>query len=156
MRSGTLLVLVGVDVVVALTMVVSLAGFVLAPDPAVKAGAMYVTLGLITGASLLMAFMALNASFLPFLTRDQAPSVGLVMWAMAGTGVVTGMLTLGGAVNSVVMRLGIGIIAYLFISIQNTRLAKARAAASDGRAAAAAPQTQQTPRSRQRRGGRKR
>ena len=59
----------GVVCVVALLMVVSLVGFVLKPDPAVKAGPMYVTLALTTGAALLMLVMALNASFLPFISR---------------------------------------------------------------------------------------
>ena len=70
-RSGILLALVGVVFVVALLMVVSLVGFVLDPDPAVRAAPMYVTLALTTGAALLMLFLALNASFLPFVSPNE-------------------------------------------------------------------------------------
>jgi len=76
-------VLVSVVFVVALLMVVSLVEFMLKPDPAVRAGPMYVTLTLTTGAAMLMLVLALNASFLPFLSRERAPNVQLVMWAMA-------------------------------------------------------------------------
>jgi hypothetical protein len=69
-RRVSLLLLVGVVFIVAVLMVISLVGFVLEPDPAVKAGPMYVTLALTTGAALLMLFTALNASFLPFLSRQ--------------------------------------------------------------------------------------
>jgi hypothetical protein len=154
-RTLSLLLLVGVDFIVALLMVVSLVGFVLKPDPAVKAGPMYVTLALTTGAALLMFAMALNASFLPFLSRERAPNVQLVMWAMGATGVVTGLLTLGQAAGPFVTRLALSSLAFVFITMQNARLARARAAAPAGRADAAAPRAQPHPRTRQRRAGRK-
>lgn len=152
----SLLVLVFVVFIVALLMVVSLVGFVLNPDPAVKAGPMYVTLALTTGAALLMLVLALNASFLPFMSRQRARDAQLVMFAMAVTGVVTGLLTVGGAANPFVMRLILGSIAFVFITMQNARLAQAREAAPVGQADPPAPQAQPRPRSRQRRGGRKR
>jgi hypothetical protein len=164
-RSGSLLLLVGVVFIVALLMVVSLVGFVVKPDPAVKAGPMYVTLTLTTGAALLMLAMAVNASFLPFVSRARAPNVYLVMWAMGITGIVTGLLTLGRAASPFVTRLVLAGIALMFITMQNARLARARAAAPAGQADPPAPQAhshgptpraQPRPRSRQRRGGRKR
>ena len=60
--------------IVAVLMVVSLVDFVVKPDPAVRAGPMYVTLMLTTGAALLMLVMALNASFLPFVSRSGRPT----------------------------------------------------------------------------------
>lgn len=159
-RTISLLILVGVDAIVALLMVISLVRFVLEPDPSLKAGPMYVTLILTTGAALLMLFMALNASFLPFLSRQRARDVQLVMTAMGVTGVVTGLLTLGGAVSFVVTRLVLASVAFMFIMVQNARLTRAREAAPAERAAApaerAAAQDQPRPRSRQRRAGRKR
>jgi len=154
-RTGSLLLLVGVVFIVALMMVVSLVGFVLKPDPAVKAGPMYVTLTLTTGAALLMLLVALNASFLPFMSRQRARDVQLVMWAMGVTGVVTGVLTLGGAVSSFVTRFVLASVAFMFITVQNARLARAREAAPARQAGPPAPQAQPRPRSRQRRGGRK-
>ena len=155
-RTVTLLMLVGVDFIVALAMVVSLAGFVLKPDPAVKAGPMYVTLALTTGSALLMFMMALNASFLPFMSRRQAPNVYLVMGAMGVTGVVTGLLTVGGEANTFAARLVVGALALTFITVQNARLARAREAAPAGQPSPTAPPAQPHPQSRQRRGGRKR
>jgi uncharacterized RDD family membrane protein YckC len=161
MRSGTLLLLVITVGVVASTMVVSFVLFVARPDPAVKAGPMYVTFTLTTASLLLMLVLALNASFLPIMTRRRAADLSLMMWGMGITGVLTGMLTLGGAVSTIVMRFVVGCIAFTFIAIQNARLARAHAAAAAaapataGRAPAPAPQAQAEPRSRQRRGGRK-
>jgi hypothetical protein len=156
LRTVSLLLLVGVVFIVALLMVVSLVGFVIDPDPAVKAGPMYVTLTLTTGAALLMLFVALNASYLPFMSRQRARDVQLVMWAMCVTGIVTGLLTLGGAVSFVVTRLVLASIAYMFIMLQDARLARAGAAAPAGRAGPPTSQSQPRTRSQQRRGGRKR
>jgi hypothetical protein len=162
-RSGSLLILVGVVFVVAAMMVVSLVGFVAKPDPAVKAGPMYVTLALTTGAALVMLVLALNASFLPFMSPQRARDTSLVMWVMGATGLVTGLLTLGGAVSPLVTRLVLGSVAYMFITVQNARLARARAEARAARAgvtpAPASPtarKPQARPAARQRRGGRKR
>jgi hypothetical protein len=157
-RSGSLLVLVGVVFVVALMMVVSLVGFVLEPDPAVKAGPMYVTLALTTGAALIMLFLALNASFLPSITPQRARNAQLVMWVMGVTGIVTGLLTVGQEVGPFVTRLALGSIAFMFITVQNARLARARAAAPARKAGPGPPASQGQPhsRSRQRRAGRKR
>ena len=155
MRSVSLLVLVFVVFIVAMLMVVSLVGFVVKPDPAVRAGPMYVTLALTTGAAMLMLVLALNAAYLPFLSRQRVADLQLVMLAMAVTGVVTGLLTVGGAANSYVMRLIIGGIAFVFITMQNARLARAREAAPAGQADQPAPQARRS-RGRQRRGGRKR
>jgi hypothetical protein len=155
-RSTSLLILVGVVFVVALLMVVSLVGFVLEPAPAVKAGPMYVTLALTTGAALLMLVAALNASFLPFMSRERARDLQLVMIAMGITGVVTGLLTLGGEVSQIVMRLVVASIAFFFITLQNARLARARQAAPATRSDPRASQAQPRARSQQRRGGRKR
>ena len=155
-RSGSLLLLVGVVLIVAVMMVVSLVGFVLEPDPAVRAGPMYVTLALTTGAALLMLLMALNASFLPLLSRQRSRDVQLVMTVMGVIGVGTGLLTLGGEVGFVVMRLALGAVAFMFIMLQNARLTRARTAAPAGRAQPSAPRAQSHPRNRQRRAGRKR
>lgn len=152
-HSSTLLLLVMVVFIVALLMVLSLIGFVVKPNPAVKAGPMYVTLALTTLASLLMALMALNASYLPIIPAKQAPNIHLVMWAMGVTGVVTGLLTLGKSASSIAMRFTVAGIAFMFITTQNARRTRARAAASAGRASAPAPAAHS--RSRQRRGGRK-
>jgi hypothetical protein len=148
--------LVGVVFIVALMMVVSLVGFVLKPDPAVKAGPMYVTLALTTGAALLMLFLALNASFLPFMSLERARNVSLVMWVMGVTGIVTGLLTVGREASPFVTRLVLGSLAFMFITVQNARLAQARAAARAGQAGPPTSQAQPRPRSRQRRAGRKR
>jgi len=152
----SLLLLVGVVFIVALMMVVSLVGFVLKPDPAVKAGPMYVTLALTTGAALLMLFLALNASFLPFMSRGRARDLQLVMWAMSVTGIVTGLLTVGREASPFVTRLVLGSVAFMFITVQNARLARARAAAPVGTAGPPGPRALPRPRSQQRRGGRKR
>jgi hypothetical protein len=73
-RTGSLFFLVVVVGIVALLMALSLVGFVVKPDPAVRAGPMYVTLALITGASLLMLVLSLNATFLPLMSRRQVPT----------------------------------------------------------------------------------
>jgi hypothetical protein len=155
-RSLSLLLLVGAVFIVALLMVISLVGFVLKPDPAVKAAPMYVTLILTTGAALLMLLVALNATYLPCLSRQRARDVNLVMSAMGITGIVTGLLTVGQATTPFVMRLVVGSIAFMFITVQNARLAGVRAAAPTSRATAPAAQPQSRPRNRQRRAGRKR
>ena len=86
------------------------------------------------------------------------------MWTMAAVGVVVGILTLGGAVNSLVIRLFVGTMAYVFIWMQASRIEKARAAQAAGRAPAQTGQRATTPargpsqpktKSRQRPGGRK-
>jgi hypothetical protein len=135
--TGSLLVLVCVVFVAALMMVVSLAEFMLKPDPAVKAGPMYVTLALTTGAALLMFIMALNASFLPIITRKQAPNVYLVMGAMGVTGIVTGLLTVGREASPFVTRLVLASIALTFITLRHVRLVRAPRVASDAEAASA-------------------
>ena len=163
-RNTTLLLLVLVVVVIAVTMVGSSVRFVLAPDPAVKAGPMYVVLAFMTVSSLLMALLAVNTTYYPMLRRRQVNDVSLVMWTMAAVGTVVGVLSLGGAVSSLVMRLFVGGMAYVFIWMQASRIEKARAAQAAGRGGAparrpAAASAQQAPRtggkSRQRRGGRK-
>ena len=155
-RSTSQLLLVGVIFIVAVLMVVSFAGFVARPDPAVKAGPMYVTLTLTTGAALLMLVLAGNATYLPIMSRKRARDLQLVMWSMAVTGIVTGLLTLGGAVSPYVTRLVLGAIAFAFITVQDARLARARAAAPAVQASSPAPRAQPRSRARQRRGGRKR
>ena len=151
----SLLLLVGVVFIVALMMVVSLVGFVLKPDPAVKAGPMYVTLALTTGAALLMLVLALNASFLPFISRARVRNMSLVMWAMGVTGIATGLLTVGREASPLVTRLVLGSVAFLFITLRNARLARAREAAPAVQAGPAAARAQPR-RAQQRRGGRKR
>jgi hypothetical protein len=164
MRTVTLSMLVGIDVIVALMMIGSAVGFVMKPEPAVEAGPMYVTLALTTVAVVLMAFLAVDATFFPVLTRAQRANLSLVMWSMAATGVVTGILALGGAVNAIVMRLFVATLAYVFISVQRSRIERAQAAApASGKQAAVSgavrPTAAATPRpaakSRQRKGGRK-
>jgi hypothetical protein len=110
-----------------------------------------------------MLVMALNASFLPFMSRQRTPSVHLVMWAMGVTGIVTGLLTLGRAASPFVTRLVLAGIAFTFITVQNARLARAQAAQSGQRpaqpadhAALPGPRPERRSRARQRRGGRKR
>jgi len=154
--SVSLVMLVAVDFVVAASLVASLLGFVLKPDPAVRMGPMLVALGFTTGSALLMLVLALNASFLPRIPRQRVPDLQLMMLGMGITGVMTGILAVGGAANSMVIRLLFGGIAYVFIRMQDTRRAQARAAAAAGRAAEPAPPPQPHARTRQRRGGRKR
>ncbi|HUK76176.1 MAG TPA: hypothetical protein VL117_01100 [Thermoleophilia bacterium] len=139
----------------AFLMLVSLLDFILKPDPAVRAGPMYVTLALTTGASLLMLLVALNATFLPVMPRRQVPNFLLVMGAMGITGIVTGLLTLGSAASPYVTRLIFATMAFTFIMIQDARLARARAAAPALQTDHPAPRPQPRPRARQRRGGRK-
>jgi hypothetical protein len=141
---------------VALLMLVSLFDFILKPNPAVRAGPMYVTLALTTGASLLMLLVALNATYLPVMSRRQVPNFLLVMGAMGVTGVVTGLLTLGSAAGSYVERLVVATMAFTFIMIQDARLAKARAAALARRNEPPTASPQPRSAARQRRGRRKR
>jgi hypothetical protein len=139
---------------VAITMVGTFFGFVFAPDPGVKAGPMYVTLALTTGAVFLMFLLALNASFLPFISAQRARDVRLVTWTMAGTGLATGILTMGTAVQSIVTRMFIAGLAFAFIRIQEVRIERARRAVDAG--PAAPPQGRPHPKGRQKRGGRNR
>jgi hypothetical protein len=155
-RRVSLFLLVFVDFVVAVMMVVTAVRFVVSPDPAIKAGPMYVVLALTTGAALLMFVMALNASFVPLMTPMHARDVRLVMWTMAATGVVTGMLTLGTAVQGIVVRLFAGVLAFVFITVQEARLDKARRSGQLGAAAPSAQKAATPPKARQRRGGKKR
>jgi hypothetical protein len=155
MRSGTLILLVLADFIVAVMMVVESARFVVSPDPGVKAGAMYVVLALTTGCALLMFVLALNASFVPLMTSQRARDVRLVMWTMGATGILTGVLTLGEEVQGIVMRLFVGAIAFVFIRVQEARLERARRSGALPPAESAEPQAGQRPKARQRRGGRK-
>lgn len=156
MRSVSLLLLVFVDFVVAVMMVYDSATFIADPDPTVRAGPMYVVLALTTGAALLMFFMALNASLLPLLSPETARNVRLVMWTMGATGVITGVLTLGSDAESIVMRLFVAALAFIFIRVQEARLDRARRRGFPEQVAAAheAPAAPR-PKARQRRGGRK-
>ena len=165
-QSGSLLMLVGVVFVAALRSVAKLIGFVFKPDPAVRAGPMYVTLALTTGALLLMLLMALNASYVPIIARRRTPDVLLVTAAMGLTGAVTGLLTLGRDAMSMVIYLVLGALAFMFIVVRDARLVRARADAAaaplggaDGAPLPSSPESrprQANPRSRQRRGGRRR
>jgi hypothetical protein len=122
---------------------------------------MYVVLALLTIASLLMALLALNASFVRVFDRRRTADVSLVMWTMTATGLVTGLLTLGGAVNSLVVRMALASIAYAFLWLQDTRITRARAATAGQRSSGMspsgtkAPPVRQKPKARQRRGGRR-
>lgn len=156
MRSASLFLLVLVDFVVAVLMVVTAVRFIVDPDPAIKAGPMYVVLALTTGSALLMFVLALNASFVPLMTPMHARDVRLVMWTMAATGVVTGMLTLGTAVQGIVVRLFVGFLAFGFIRMQESRLEKARRTGRSGPTAPYPRDSTAQPKARQRRGGRKR
>jgi hypothetical protein len=162
-RGGSLFLLVLVVFVVTAMMVTSLVRFIVDPDPTVREGPMYVTLALTTGAMVLMLALALNASYRHFLSPARVKDLSLVMWAMLVTGVVTGLLTLGGDASQYAGRLIVAAIAFMFISVQNARLARARAAASAAQTSTSAGQTstpaaeaQPHPRRRQRRGGRTR
>ena len=154
-RNFTLLALVLVNFVIAVSMVVTFFSFVFAPDPDVKAGPMYVTLAFTTLAALLMFFLGLNASYLPFLSPQRARDVRLVTWTMAGTGAAVGVLTLGAAVQSVVARLFCAGLAFFFIRMQEVRIERARRNAV-ARVGTPAADAQPQPKSRQRRGGRNR
>jgi len=127
-RSASLFLLLLVVLVVAVMMLSSLIGFVLEPDPDVKAGPMYVTLAFTTGAALLMAALALNATYRPFLSRRRVNDLSLVMWSMLVIGLVTGLLTLGNDVGTYVARLVVAAIAFAFIALQYSRLERARTA----------------------------
>ena len=155
-RVGTLLLLVAVVLIAALSMVVSFIDFVVKPDPSVRAGPMYVTLTLTTVATVLMLVMALNATFVPLMSRANAASLQLVSWAMGITGSVTGLLTVGRPAGPLVWRFALAAIAFMFISRQNVRLTRARAAAPPASQATSAGQVPAHRRGRQRRGGRKR
>jgi hypothetical protein len=155
-RNVSLFLLVFVDFVVAAMMVVMSASFLIRPDPAVKAGPMYVVLALTTVAALLMFFLALNASFLPFLTPQQARDARLVMWVMGATGIVTGILTVGAEAQGIVTRLFVGSIAFIFIRVQESRLERARTSGPPKQALPAVQKTAPPSKGRQRRGGRKR
>lgn len=162
-RTSTLALLVVIDLVIAATMVGSAIRFVLAPDPAVRTGPMYIVLAFMMVASLLMAFLAVNATFYPMVSRRRVSDLSLMMWTTAAVGTVVGILTLGGGVNSLVMRLIVGSMAYAFIWMQASRIEKARAAQAAGRAtapargSAAIPASKPRPgvKNRQRRGGRR-
>jgi hypothetical protein len=164
-RNGTLFALVLADFLAALFLVVKSVVFVVSPDPGVKAGPMYVTLALCTISALLMLTLALNASFLPILTRQRERDLRLVAWATGGTGVATGVLSVGAAAQPLVIALFIAAIAFVFIWIQEARIDRARRlgppAGGGGRAPARGEKagvagTMGTYKSRQRRGGRKR
>jgi hypothetical protein len=155
-RSLSLFLLVLVDFVVAVMMVVEFAGFVISPDPAVKAGPMYVVLTLTTGSALLIFFMALNASFLPLVSPHRARDVRLVMWTMGATGIVTGVLTLGAPVQGIVMRLFVSALAFIFIRVQEVRLDRARRSGFREQSIPSGQKTAPPSKARQRRGGRKR
>ena len=155
MRSASLFLLVLVDFVVAVMMVLESARFVNSPDPAVKAGPMYVVLALTTGCAVLMFVMALNASFVPMMRSQRARDLRLVMWTMGATGIVTGVLTLGTEVEGIVMRLFVGALAFAFIRIQEARLDKARRSGQLGRVAPAGEKKAPQSKARQRRGGKK-
>jgi hypothetical protein len=142
----SLFLLVGVVFIVALLMLVSLIEFAIAPDPAVKTVPMLVTLVLMTGASSFMLALALNASFLPFIPRRRLADLQLMTLAMALTGVVTGLLSLGGAVGPYVARLVLSGVAFVFIMLQDARLRRAREAAAAGRAPAPSRPLPRTPR----------
>ena len=161
-RSVSLFLLVLVVLVVAVMMLSSLIGFVLAPDPDVSAGPMYVTLALTTGATLLMAALTLNVTYRPFLSPRRVNDVSLVMWSMLATGLVTGVLILGEDVTTYVARVVVAAIAFVFIAMQHSRLERARTAppterteASAGQRSTPAAEARPPARSRQRRGGRK-
>ncbi len=156
MRSASLFLLVLVDFVVAVMMVLESARFINNPDPAVKAGPMYVVLALVTGCALLMFLMALNASFVPLMTAQRARDIRLIMWTMGATGIVTGALTLGAEVEGIVMRLFVGVLAFAFIRVQEARLDKARRSGQLGQVAPAGQKKAPPPKARQRRGGKKR
>jgi hypothetical protein len=155
-RSLTLLMLVLVDFVVAILMVFLAGRFIVSPDPAVKAGPMYVVLALTTGAAVLMFVLALNASFVQLMTPQRARDARLVMWTMGATGIVTGLLTIGGAVQGIVMRLFVGALAFIFISVQEARWERMRRNPQLQQAAPAGQKKAPQPRARQRRGGKKR
>ncbi len=117
---------------------------------------MYVVLALTTGSALLMFVMALNASFVPLMTPMHARDVRLVMWTMAATGVVTGMLTLGMAVQGIVMRLFVGVLAFGFIRVQEARLEQGAQDRTTAHCARPRRLELAQPKARQRRGGKKR
>jgi hypothetical protein len=156
MRNFTTTMLVGVVCIVAVLMIGSTVMFLVKPDPTIKAGPMYVTLGLTTMSVIVMAFLAVNAAY-PMITRQQRVNLSLVMWSMGATGVVTGLLTLGGAVSSIVMRLFVATLAFMFISLQRSRLERARATGVVPGMPWSRPAggTQSGQKTRQRRGGRK-
>ena len=156
MYSISLVMLVTVVLVVAATMVFSLARFVAHPDPAVKAGPMYFTIAFTTAAALLMLVLSVNASFAPAIPARRVPDLQLITLALAVTGMVVGLLSVGSAANSYVMRLVLAGIAFMFIMMQSARRTRAREAAAAGQATSSTEPPQPRARSRQRRGGRKR
>jgi len=157
-RKGSLLLLVAVVGVVAAMTLASLAGFIRRPDPTVKAGPMYVTLTLTSISTLLMLVMALSVTYARIVPRRQSANVQLVMWATGLTGLITGLLTLGKDASPIVTRFVFASLAYVFIMLQDARLARARTGAPGPAGAETHPAA--TParyrRTRQRRGGRKR
>lgn len=155
-RNVTLLALVLVEFLTVALLLGKCVSFVVNPDPAVKAGPMYVTLALTTISALLMLALAVNASLFPFVTQAQARDVRLVMVATGATGILTGVLTVGVAVQSVVTILFVGAIAYAFIWVQEARIERAYRSGRSSQPGQPGETTKPRARSRQRRGGRKR
>ncbi len=164
-RSGTLFALVLVQFLAAAYLVIRAFLFIVNPDPAVKAGPMYVTLGLCTVAAVLMLATGVNASFFRFMTRQQERDMRLVMLTAGATGIAVGVLSVGNAAQPVVMALFISALAFVFIWMQEARIDRAQRvgpqkAGLPPRAARSEPDDAgtktRTSKSRQRRGGRKR
>ena len=78
------------------------------------------------------------------------------MWALGVAGIVTALFTVSREAGPFVMRLALGSIAFMFITVQGARLARARAAAPARKARPPASQGHPHSRNRQRRAGRKR
>ncbi|HMK92049.1 MAG TPA: hypothetical protein VK576_03540 [Thermoleophilia bacterium] len=130
-------------------------------------------LGLMTAGVMLMLLLALNASFFRVMTRRTAASLSLVAWVAAVSGVVLGVAMGGSTASKYAGYVVVGGLAFVFISTQDARLAKARARAAAARQGpsggpeapasgarpsgrAQRPPQQPRVRSRQRRGGRNR
>jgi len=162
--------------VVAFLLLRSFLVFILAPTHPARFPQLAVALGLMTAGVMLMLLLSLNASFFRVMTRRTAAQLALVAWVAALSGVVLGVAMGGDTAVRYAGYVVLGGLAFVFITTQDARIAKARAhaAAAGPDSGEQGPQTtagrrgsgggsgrQDQPtarkvRSRQRRGGRRR
>ena len=163
------------DITVGVVAFLLLRGFVLflrVPVHPARYPQLAVALGLMTVGVMLMLLVSLNASFFRVMSRRTAASLSLVAWVAAVSGVVLGVGMGGSTATKYAGYVVVGGLAFVFITTQDARIAKARArSAPTGQGSPDTPDTQAgsapggqrqrapqppRPRSRQRRGGRKR
>ena len=165
-RRFTLFLLDATVVVITFLLLRAFLLYVRAPVHPARFAELAAALGLMTAAAMLMLLLSLNASFFPVLKRRTAALLTAVAWTTAVGGVVLSVGLGGGTATRYAGYLVVGALAFVFITVQEARIAKARAQGapgqqpdrpSSGRSQTAAPAaTKPRVRSKQRRGGRKR